>query len=572
MAADRIQFDDKVKFQDLALPEVNKLTATNMNEIKSVFANHADLIDGLTTVSIQYLDLVNLKDSNLLVEGTFYKINNFRTKHIIQNSANILNTGSSEPLIVLATSINKFDIQAYSTIYPNDTIEYDFDDNLCEDGITDRNGKIIYRKDNYKLLSTHYDWRAVKNVLYNNYSFVYSSGSKDNDDLFSATIIYGTVDAVPSRYREYYVLIPGVTHNAGVELSLTKTNTVQRQMVKEGGIPFAADELITYLDGGLALVYYSQIYDAYVVKNNTAENNSIVGYHSFINHLSGEYTAGNGTPILLSPENIEVYTFGNQSDGGLLTNISIGKHSSYNNITFLQNNANIKNVHIGNNSYDIVFSSATCHTIDIGDDCHSIQALTDISWSKFDDEAFNLLLAGNSALRYIRTTGEFYNMSFIGSGSVFYLRFQNYGYSNTFRLSAGVGCTFSGVLQNNFLNLKSGFTRTNIIGDVYNKSTEFGVVWNNATICNLSSTLEHLTESKVNLSEQGLIQKYTNDPTVDPEFDDLAIPNVGYVNERTYLTQPKPSIPLIADATDLPSVIARCNEIISLLNSFNFFT
>jgi hypothetical protein len=111
-------------------------------------------------ISNTYSNIATLVSTSSLTVGQLYLITDHRTKHVIPNTTDI-NTGNLEPLILLATSTNKFDNLVYSTIYPDDTIHFDFNSNLCEDSTTPRTGKIIYRKDKFNN-STYYDFRNVK--------------------------------------------------------------------------------------------------------------------------------------------------------------------------------------------------------------------------------------------------------------------------------------------------------------------------------------------------------------------------------------------------------------------------
>lgn len=105
-----------------------------------------------------YAELEALISDNLLVANTSYLITDFRTKHIIPNT-DVVNTGTTEPIIVIAASENTIFNTAYSTLFPSDVILYEFVDSTTAGG--DR-GKIYYRKDCIKNNSRGYDWRNVK--------------------------------------------------------------------------------------------------------------------------------------------------------------------------------------------------------------------------------------------------------------------------------------------------------------------------------------------------------------------------------------------------------------------------
>ena len=100
--------------------------------------------------------MLALSLSNSFVTGDFYLITDFRTRHIIPNTA-VPNVGGVEPIILQAASINKLYKEALSTIFASDTIYYELVDSTTSGG--DR-GRIYYRQDaSYN--STGYDWRVV---------------------------------------------------------------------------------------------------------------------------------------------------------------------------------------------------------------------------------------------------------------------------------------------------------------------------------------------------------------------------------------------------------------------------
>jgi len=72
-----------------------------------------------------YAELKALKDTNSLVPWNWYKLTDYQTV----NDAwyNVINTGNIEPLYLQAFSTNSFMVSAFSDIYPDDILEYDFD-------------------------------------------------------------------------------------------------------------------------------------------------------------------------------------------------------------------------------------------------------------------------------------------------------------------------------------------------------------------------------------------------------------------------------------------------------------
>lgn len=111
------------------------------------------------TDPVIHSDLLSSKDLGELIPGMLYEITDFKTKHRIPNTSTI-HEGSTESLIVMATSSTTIGNRAWSLDFPKDYIEYDITDVLCEDGTTARKGKITFRRDE-KNNETHYDFRNV---------------------------------------------------------------------------------------------------------------------------------------------------------------------------------------------------------------------------------------------------------------------------------------------------------------------------------------------------------------------------------------------------------------------------
>lgn len=95
-------------------------------------------------IEISPSELIILRDNHGLVAGTSYAFE-FQTKHIITGTET-LNIGVSETLVITAATDCEFFKEARSLNYPSDTIEFDFNDNLCEDQTTIRYGKILKRR------------------------------------------------------------------------------------------------------------------------------------------------------------------------------------------------------------------------------------------------------------------------------------------------------------------------------------------------------------------------------------------------------------------------------------------
>jgi len=99
------------------------------------------------TLEKTYTELAEMKANDSLIKGQYYAFE-YQTKHVIQTNPSVeIHTGSVEKLIIMAIDVNAFDTRAFSLDFPADEIDFDFDLNLCTDGVTERTGWITRRKD-----------------------------------------------------------------------------------------------------------------------------------------------------------------------------------------------------------------------------------------------------------------------------------------------------------------------------------------------------------------------------------------------------------------------------------------
>lgn len=181
---------------------------------------------GSSAKRIKHADLRAAVAAGTLAPGTLYTITDFQTKHIIQHSAHLNVQGTVyvdkatapntlvegvEELTVLALTANKVSQQAYSSLYPQDLINYDLDAVLCEDNLTPRPGKITYRKDMKANVELHYDWRNVRFIRYKIAPAAYDAVATyaANSLVMYAGVVYvcllaGTVGVTPSNAATNY--------------------------------------------------------------------------------------------------------------------------------------------------------------------------------------------------------------------------------------------------------------------------------------------------------------------------------------------------------------------------------
>lgn len=158
------QHNTESVYSEDALPNIG----TSANEKLSV------ILASIGLVSKTYAELAAMVAANTLVQGKKYLLTDYATKHVIPNSSPVvINTGTTEPIILTAANDHEFHTEVISTLFPSDIIRYRFDDDSCEDGTRDavnkkwtggtaRPGYINYRKSTTNNLEVHNDWRNYK--------------------------------------------------------------------------------------------------------------------------------------------------------------------------------------------------------------------------------------------------------------------------------------------------------------------------------------------------------------------------------------------------------------------------
>lgn len=133
--------------------------------------------------SVSYTDLGDLINNGNLNTGTFYLINDFQTKAVIEFSGDLpsgigneqVQVGALEPLLVQAISNNTLSTTAQSPLYPQDKILYRYSPLQSDyDYIVPNSlGVIYYRQDQNLQITREYDWR---NIIFRRWETVVGNG------------------------------------------------------------------------------------------------------------------------------------------------------------------------------------------------------------------------------------------------------------------------------------------------------------------------------------------------------------------------------------------------------------
>lgn len=185
------------------------IVRTTLNELITD-ANNAGVISGT------WSQLDALKSANELISGKKYLLTDFQTiydrpdysdastpKVVIET----ITSAVTEPLILTAASTNEFHIEAISTLYPNDYIEYQFD-YLTYVNSAPTKGRINLRRDTINILEAEFDWRTVTYKRYDHadglgYAYYYDDGN----DLFDLYTLYGnnSFNNICSGYNHKFI-------------------------------------------------------------------------------------------------------------------------------------------------------------------------------------------------------------------------------------------------------------------------------------------------------------------------------------------------------------------------------
>lgn len=127
----------------------------------------------LASFSVSYSTFYAAYTGGTLTPGALYLINDFATKHyILECLSPTTNTGTTEPIYVLATSASTIDQRVISSVYSEDLIYWDPEpSNFYSDEafttkaapttiISGFKGAITYRKDTNRNIEAFYDWRG----------------------------------------------------------------------------------------------------------------------------------------------------------------------------------------------------------------------------------------------------------------------------------------------------------------------------------------------------------------------------------------------------------------------------
>jgi len=213
----------------------------SLETLRNFFNN----INNSNVINLTYSELVNNITGSTLNPGYFYKITNFKTCYDIpdyymngdyKTNGNVqYYSGSTiEPIIVLATSVNTIDENAYQPSHPNDKIKYDYRWSNTEITSSPTYGRITERIDEFNN-RTDYDHRNIKFIRYQSYDQGYQlSGIIQSYDCTTGIIIGSGTTFLSDVNVGDVLFIDDIPNQKGVKVISATTDTTLTVVVDSG--------------------------------------------------------------------------------------------------------------------------------------------------------------------------------------------------------------------------------------------------------------------------------------------------------------------------------------------------
>jgi hypothetical protein len=315
---------------------------------------------GIAFTSVTYAALQTLIGTSALVQGNYYLINDYQTIYD-QPDYNAIgspkpvvttNTGTVEPLIVQASSVNKINERAISTLYPLDVIQYDVTFTQTEVMLQPAKGRIILRTDNNNN-TTNYDHRQV---VFKRYESFPSSGVYtevyDNGNASLNTIPTFGADCYSNNIGNFYTALNPLNTGFILSNNVFEGNARNNKTGSDFYNNTFANNVYSNIFGNSC---HYNVFEGSVLENIISNNFSLNKIGSrFWNNTVGDNFNNNITSTLFTDNQIE-NNFQYNILGNNFRSNKIGNNFQYNNIS----------TYFGFDTGNNYYSGNT-----IGDNCH----------------------------------------------------------------------------------------------------------------------------------------------------------------------------------------------------------
>jgi hypothetical protein len=457
------------------------LILNNSGQTETFKITRENFLSGITTYTeITYSELYSLFTGETLTPGQFYLMTDFQTCYdqpdFNQSGTAIIGdnykTGSTEPIVVLATSINSLSPKAYSLEYPFDDISYDITFTQTEMTSNPAKGRITERIDDFNN-RTDYDHRNILFKRYNGYSYnesqplsglvgisgitgttavLYGNTGTTFNSNFSTGSLVAVTNIFPSIFEVISVESNSIAIISGVSISNT-SNSPYYLVIDDGIISYRKPN-----------VRVNEVFEYTTFGDATSINNYVGNYANLY--------SWNENPFILA-NNVFI--------SGSFINNTIG-NDSYNN-TF---NDDCDSNQIG----DSFYNNSTNDDFDgniIGDYFNNNYITSNFNNNRIGSNFNSNILIGGSFYR--NNIGNEFNSNVWTNGD-----FQNNEIGNQFNNNKIYNEFYNNDIGNGYNNNESYSTyNRNLIGNGYNNNTiysqfyenEIGQIFNNNTISTL---------------------------------------------------------------------------------------
>jgi hypothetical protein len=349
---------------------------------------------GNSIIEVTYSELVSGLTGSSLLEGSYYKITNFRTCYDqpdFDYQNNPITTGNYkqalvEPIIVFAISNDEISSTAYQPKYPNDRIQYDWTWSETEVTGGTAYGRISERIDEFNN-RTDYDHRTILFKRYRLYTYRGDQPLNGTIEIFPNGSVVGTGSTFNTLDPGDVIYVPGVSPNY-YEIT---TITDNFNMGVTGSV-IGTD--------GSGLTFYKAIEETndsngyFSYKRTNVKTNDFIEYTTFGNAISEYYAKNNYV--------------GNYTNN--YTNINLATFSLANNV-FLE--GQYESNKFGDYCYNNTWGTDNTNNI-WGNWCYENISTNDIDDCIFGHNFYNNLINTNLTSNHI---GNYFNNNKLLAGN-----------------------------------------------------------------------------------------------------------------------------------------------------------
>lgn len=388
-----------------------------------------------------YLELEALVNNNELSIGQLYILTDYNTKYNLPYVGIIkeVSPGNVEELVLEANSSNSFKTICSSLLHPQDIVYYDFNNNICEDGTTQRNGFITRRHDTIYNVNLPNDWRyivwprfkatapvwvtgnaVVRGQFFMRGSLLYVTirngiPSNDIDSLYFLSIgnvndyIYSGEDVFIGLIYNTTTYALRYTFNADIRISLltaTDNYTFNNNSFNVHNINYNGNIDIKHINKGLCNIVHSysdidnkpynnyaesSIYNIYFYQRNYSLNIGSNFNNNIINDNCNSTNFGKNNQKMIIGYNSYNCNFGINNEN-IFFSAGCNNNDFGTNVHSIYLSLNNKFIKISIGCYDLVIGSSSSN-ITYGIDCYNIILYNSATNIVFENAVYNLIFA-----------------------------------------------------------------------------------------------------------------------------------------------------------------------------------